>query len=338
MRKRGQASSEYIIILAVVIILALVAVAVLGGFVNIGGEADDNAAKAYWRSAPIGILNWELAADGAVRMVIRNNLDTQVRILAVNINSQNLITRHFELAMGASQELTGQINPPGAGENKYSKDVEIIYESGRYGLQNAFTGKEDVVGEYTDAGSISGGPGVGPHTTTVAGGGSTTTLPAGATTTSTIYSWDPGHPLPSSGLYCEVKQTCGANQIPIMRLSAAGNAHAQLVTATPAYPSLVCCQILPSGTLTVGAGTTIVKLSADTNAHAEKPAGTAYTGFDVQLQAGSGTVACTYPAALTACTADETCVVTLSGDTNAHVTSCAAGDFPYFNPVCCKIT
>jgi len=56
---RGQGATEYLVLLAVVLIVALVSVALLGFFPGMAGDAQATQSKTYWASAsPISIVEW----------------------------------------------------------------------------------------------------------------------------------------------------------------------------------------------------------------------------------------------------------------------------------------
>ena len=46
--KKGQGASEYLILLAVVLIVSMVAIALLGGFMGLGTSATETEGKQYW--------------------------------------------------------------------------------------------------------------------------------------------------------------------------------------------------------------------------------------------------------------------------------------------------
>ncbi len=57
---RGQGATEYLVLLAVVLIVALVSVALLGFFPGMAGDAQATQSKTYWASAsPISIIEWD---------------------------------------------------------------------------------------------------------------------------------------------------------------------------------------------------------------------------------------------------------------------------------------
>jgi len=56
---RGQGATEYLVLLAVVLIVALVSVALLGFFPGMAGDAQATQSKTYWAStSPISIVEW----------------------------------------------------------------------------------------------------------------------------------------------------------------------------------------------------------------------------------------------------------------------------------------
>ena len=56
---QGQGATEYLVLLAVVLIVALVSVALLGFFPGMASDAQETQSKMYWQSAsPIAITEW----------------------------------------------------------------------------------------------------------------------------------------------------------------------------------------------------------------------------------------------------------------------------------------
>jgi len=147
--RRGQASSEYVIILAVVLILALVAVAVLGGFIDVGGEMDDDTSKAYWRTSgstpEVGILNWELDSNGTFLAEIRNNADYAIRLEQFLVDGSDVLGGALTLPIGARQVICGETS---GGIGTYTLPARAVYKSLPHELAKDFTGREPVVGRY----------------------------------------------------------------------------------------------------------------------------------------------------------------------------------------------
>ena len=125
-----------------------------------------------------------------------------------------------------------------------------------------------------------------------------------------------------SAITCTVATTCGgstANEI--FRISATSNAQAQVSSTTnPIYPQRVCCDVAASGG-------NLLSLSASTNAQVRDPDLSGSASYPIQV--GLSNAICDVKSS---CVSGETCVVSISASTNAHVGNCAA----YTNKVCCK--
>jgi len=98
---RGQGATEYLVLLAVVLIVALVSVALLGFFPGMASDAQVTQSQAYWSSAsPIAVgefaakysTNWGLTF---VSMKIKNQGAYPIRITKMLGGSGCLVTTMF---------------------------------------------------------------------------------------------------------------------------------------------------------------------------------------------------------------------------------------------------
>ncbi len=65
-RKKGQGTTEYLIILAVIIVIALVVAGVMGWFPGMSGQINESQSKTFWTTtSPISLGSWKLASTGA---------------------------------------------------------------------------------------------------------------------------------------------------------------------------------------------------------------------------------------------------------------------------------
>jgi len=88
---KGQGATEYLVLLAVVLIIALVAIALLGFFPGMASDAQLAQTQAYWRSAsPIAVVDGMMSTDQTtydlpqVYLVLQNNGGETVQLLAVS--------------------------------------------------------------------------------------------------------------------------------------------------------------------------------------------------------------------------------------------------------------
>jgi len=82
---KGQGATEYLVLLAVVLMIALVSIALLGFFPGLAGDAKATQSASYWKSArPFGILDYYQSGT-ALTMVLQNNDPDQRTIAANNV-------------------------------------------------------------------------------------------------------------------------------------------------------------------------------------------------------------------------------------------------------------
>lgn len=142
-------------------------------------------------------------------------------------------------------------------------------------------------------------------------------------------------------LSCSVTSSCSAT--PIFSISSLTNGHAEnwsfnFYRLPSFYPNVVCCQ----GTgFTVGNscnnGVQVIKMSDDTNAHLEISNYTPSTyPKDVCMSPGlaNAKILCNYTTQNCNDIEYDTCLATISSDTNAHVADCTTN--PYTTKICCK--
>ena len=98
----GQGATEYLVLLAVVLIVAMVSVALLGFFPGMAGDAQETQSKMYWQSAsPIAITEWgaRFAVYGAppghthTYMKIRNTGGYPIRLNQLFANGKSTTIR-----------------------------------------------------------------------------------------------------------------------------------------------------------------------------------------------------------------------------------------------------
>lgn len=103
------------------------------------------------------------------------------------------------------------------------------------------------------------------------------------------------------------------------------NAHAQNVSAAT-YAYAVCCNVSGDTLTTSCEDETFLRLSGTSNAHVQQNNYDTYS-VDACMSSTNGIINCTYGT----CGANQTCLLSISADTNAHVGSCSH----YATNVCC---
>src|SRR3989338_2259412 len=78
---KGQGATEYLVLLAVVLMIALVSIALLGFFPGLAGDAKKTQSDSYWKSSrPFGIL--EHSQSGATLTMLVQNNDPDMRTIS----------------------------------------------------------------------------------------------------------------------------------------------------------------------------------------------------------------------------------------------------------------
>ena len=140
--KKGQSSTEYLIILAVVIIIALIVVGVLGGIPGVGKSAGSRSSAAYWSSTDVAITDYAADAGGdSNTLKIRNNLRNEITVTNVAFGSTNIVTTDQTVVSGETKNMTvdSHIDCGDAGDG-FSYDVTLTYTDSGTGASYAFTG------------------------------------------------------------------------------------------------------------------------------------------------------------------------------------------------------
>ncbi len=145
--RRAQAATEYLIILAVVVIIALIVVGVLGGFQGLSGGITRQQSEAYWGSiADVGVLPNYKISPAIAELTVKNNRPFAVRIKNVLIDNSGMMAPEM---VTIPPGLTANVNVSGhsciIGE-QYSYNVQIVYIDPSTGRTFTFRGQNPLVG------------------------------------------------------------------------------------------------------------------------------------------------------------------------------------------------
>ena len=146
--RRAQTATEYMIILAVIIIIALIVVGVMGGIPGLGGGSRRRADASYWQSAEIGITAYAItvanATDNTVTLKVRNNLKDTVRITNISLDGTSITWRGQTFKPGQTRTYSeAETNSTicAAAGNSFTADVEINYTDDETGASYTFNGE-----------------------------------------------------------------------------------------------------------------------------------------------------------------------------------------------------
>ncbi|MGM5485490.1 MAG: hypothetical protein ACQEP1_06495 [Nanobdellota archaeon] len=134
MRRKAQTATEYMLILAIVIIIALIVAGILGQFPVMGGSAQNRGSAAYWKSAEIGIVSHSISMseENGVYIEFQNNRANDIEITNVKIGEEEIldVSESLTLNTGESKSETGGngsalCSAPG---DSYTESVSIEYK------------------------------------------------------------------------------------------------------------------------------------------------------------------------------------------------------------------
>jgi uncharacterized protein (UPF0333 family) len=145
MNTKAQASTEYLVILAVVVVVALVVVSLMGEYLGLSGETSDTKSKTYWARAQVGILDWLMDSDGDDTIVIKNNQQYDIYVRNVTIGD-TMRGVNATLTTGAQKTIKTDWVDCDSG-SPYSYAVTFVYDNAEFNLTGKrFTGTENLVG------------------------------------------------------------------------------------------------------------------------------------------------------------------------------------------------
>jgi len=132
--KKGQGATEYLVLLAVVLIVALVAIALLGFFPQLGGTAKVTQSKSYWQGAePLAITSYKIT-NANVALVVQNNGQEKLNVTNISLDGTNIIATSYSIASGKKLTITGTVFPAGTcsggvGDNFQFQNVTLTYNT-----------------------------------------------------------------------------------------------------------------------------------------------------------------------------------------------------------------
>lgn len=152
---KGQGAVEYLVLLAVVLIVAMVAVVLLGFFPGMSSDAKISTAQSYWSSAkPISILQWGQTSTSNLYLKVQNNGEQQIQITSINISGTGATGGYTpagtEGYLSVGNQLTAEVvvDQNCTAGNNYEYNVNISYTTPEgLSIQRKQVGESPVVGK-----------------------------------------------------------------------------------------------------------------------------------------------------------------------------------------------
>ena len=148
--KKGQGATEYLVILAVVLIVALVVIALLGFFPGVGGAARESQSASYWSGAqPFSITSFKVS-NTTVTLVMANRLSEKLTLTGVDFDGSGLTNlSNTSFKGGEEKVVVGTLGSScGTSGEGFEYDVELTYDQGSVSGKKQF-GDKPLVGKCT---------------------------------------------------------------------------------------------------------------------------------------------------------------------------------------------
>lgn len=148
MFKKGQVSTEYLVILAVVLVIALVVVYLVGGFSGLGAGSLETQSKNYWGStSPFAIKAFKVSGTVMDLEVANNDLD-RLTVTDVSVDGVSVFSNSTQFTSGETKVLSGTLGTGcGAAGTPFTyNNVVFTYNKGTLtGIKQ--TGTKPLVGK-----------------------------------------------------------------------------------------------------------------------------------------------------------------------------------------------
>lgn len=148
MFKKGQVSTEYLVILAVVLVVALIVVYLVGGFSGLGAGSLETQSKNYWGStSPFAITTFKVSGTSMELELVNNDLE-RIGVTDISVGGSSVYSTAKNFTSGESAVVTATLGTTcGAAGTPFTyDDVVITYNKGSISAIKQ-TGTKPLVGK-----------------------------------------------------------------------------------------------------------------------------------------------------------------------------------------------
>jgi hypothetical protein len=144
---KGQVWMEYIIILAVIVIIAGVAMYLAGGFSGTSKKIEERDSISYWLTTDIGIRRYDVNSS-AMQLVVKNNKNFEISLTNITSNGIGILSTGGgkNITIEPGQSLLVTVNGVGCSSGEYQIPLCIGYKDTSYGNAYLLNGEKPIVG------------------------------------------------------------------------------------------------------------------------------------------------------------------------------------------------
>jgi hypothetical protein len=156
-RMRGQGATEYLVLLAVVLIIALVSIALLGFFPGMATDAKITQSNSYWRgdAVPFSIVENAIVASGAnanASLVLQSGeAGTVLTVRNITLGGKSITWSDlpYSFAPGESHKFVGNFTPNDVPRQGMIYDFAVVISySSSNNVNSTQFGAKNLVGKY----------------------------------------------------------------------------------------------------------------------------------------------------------------------------------------------
>ncbi|MGI6589663.1 MAG: hypothetical protein ACOX1V_03310 [Candidatus Iainarchaeum sp.] len=138
LRSRAQGTIEYLVIIAVVVVVSLTTVNLVVNMVGQSSGVSEESAKLAWKMAnPFAIVEWSMNPNGVMTIALKNNSDKTVFFNYMNIG-QDWNNDSFSLAVGQTKNITINTGDNySSGQNYAYKKPDIVIDYNTIYISNS---------------------------------------------------------------------------------------------------------------------------------------------------------------------------------------------------------
>ena len=126
--EKGQVSSEYMLILAVVLVIAIAAIALLRDTILTGGSVNQQQSRAYWSVASPFSITAHKYQGSMLELDVQSSLPVTVDLQTISVEGTNhTIDRTFNPGQRAVINVSLSANCGDAGNSYSLEDIQIRY-------------------------------------------------------------------------------------------------------------------------------------------------------------------------------------------------------------------
>lgn len=124
---KAQGSTEYLMVMAVVILVALVVVSILGGFPGFGLSGSEQQSRNYWESAtPFSIVNIKVSGN-SVQMDVKNGFSQRLDLTNITFDGADIGAGPRIFGAGQTITLAGTIPAFNCASSQYYEFTQVVF-------------------------------------------------------------------------------------------------------------------------------------------------------------------------------------------------------------------